>query len=127
MKTKFYFLAVSFLFIGISLFGQYEKQALIAEQYLQDNQAKWALTDLDIADIVVEKAYKSKHNGVTHITFQQRYRSIPIYNAQFKANLLPTGKVFYATNRFYTNLAEKITTHQAVSYTHLTLPTTPYV
>ena len=79
MKTKFYFLAVSFLFIGISLFGQYEKQALIAEQYLQNNQAKWALTDLDIADIVVEKAYKSKHNGVTHITFQQRYRSIPIY------------------------------------------------
>jgi len=114
MNTRIYLTYFFLLVISASLFGQYEKQIQLAEQYLQQNKTKWELTDQDIADIKVYNAYQTKHNGVTHIYFNQRYQGIDVYNAVYNANLLSNGKVFFATNRFHVNIASKVNTTRAL-------------
>lgn len=113
MNTKFY-LTYGLLLITYSLFAQFEKQAELAKQYLQQNKAKWNLAQQDIADLDLYNAYQTKHNKVTHLYFNQQYTGIPIYNAIYNANLLPNGKVFFTNNRFHSDIINKVNTTRAI-------------
>jgi len=107
MPKKFYLLLAGLL-LSISIFGQHEKAISTAKQFLKENHTKWALTEADIADIVIDNILRSEHNGVTHIYFHQRYQGIKIYNAISTLNILPNGEILQANNRFIPKIAERI-------------------
>ena len=114
MNTRFYLTYLLLLLFGSSLFAQYDKQIELAKQHLQQHKSEWGLSEQDIADIKLDYAYQSEHNGVTHIYFKQQYTGIEIFNAIYNANILPNGKILYVGNRFYQDIATKVNTTRAI-------------
>jgi len=112
MNRKFYLLLLTSLFLYTTTFGQHEKAISAAKQYLQENLANWQLTEADIADLEVQNIFTSKHNGVTHIYFNQSYQGIKIFNALSTINVLPNGEVLHASNRFLPKVASLVNTTQ---------------
>jgi len=80
----------------------------IAYQYLFDNKKELNLTTEDIQDYEVSDLYVSKHNGVTHVYFNQKYQNIEVNNALFNINILPNGEVLNYGNRYVSNLKTKV-------------------
>jgi len=111
MNKRIYLLLTSLLLIT-TVFGQHEKAISSAKQFLKENVANWQLTEADIADIAIENIFTSKHNGVTHIYFNQQYQGIKIFNALSTVNVLPNGEVLHATNRFIPKIATLVNTTQ---------------
>lgn len=98
------FILAAFLFsTDISAQKNFDAQQ-IALNYLKQNAKNWQLSDADIADVAVQYSYKTAHNGVTHVYLIQRHAGIEVYNALVNVNILPSGEVFYAGNRFVSNL-----------------------
>lgn len=111
--TKKVYLLLASLFLITTVFGQHEKAINAAKQYLSENTTKWQLTEADIADIAIENIFTSKHNGVTHIYFNQQYQGIKIFNALSTVNVLPNGEILHASNRFLPNISTLVNTTQA--------------
>ena len=88
------------------------KKISIAKDYIEAKRTDWNLTKADIAELKVDYAYQTDHNGLIHIYFKQQYRGIEIFNAVNTVNVLPNGKVLYAANRFYSNIENAINTTQ---------------
>ena len=80
----------------------------IAEGHLNDNAAALGLTAADLADKSVARQYRTQHNGVTHIYFQQLSQGIEVANGVINVNVLANGRVLNVGNRFVSNLAGKI-------------------
>ena len=112
MNRKFYLLLLASIFFYTTTFGQHEKAINAAKQYLQENLANWQLIEADIADIEVQNIFTSKHNGVTHIYFNQGYQGIKIFNALSTINVLPNGEILHASNRFLPEIANLVNTTQ---------------
>ena len=113
MNKRFYLLLITSLFLITTAFGQHEKAINSAKQFLKENIADWQLTEADIADVAIENVFTSKHNGVTHIYFNQQYQGVKIFNALSTINVLPNGEVLHASNRFLPKIATLINTTQA--------------
>lgn len=111
MNKKIYLLLSSF-FLFTTIFGQHEKAISSAKQFLKENINTWQLTEADIVDITVENILTSKHNGVTHIYFNQRYQGIKIFNALNTVNVLPNGEILHASNRFLPQIKTLVNTTQ---------------
>ncbi len=111
MNKKIYLLLAS-LFLFTTVFGQHEKAISAAKQFLKENITNWQLTEADISDISIESILTSKHNGVTHIYFNQQYQGIKIFNALSTVNVLPNGEILQASNRFLPKIATLVNTTQ---------------
>lgn len=77
----------------------------IAVGYLDAHKSELSLTAADIADFAVSDAYRSAHNGVTHVYLQQRLGGIEVVNGIFNVNVMSDGRIVNFGNRFVTNLA----------------------
>ncbi|KAJ1980020.1 hypothetical protein H4R34_002615 [Dimargaris verticillata] len=64
------------------------------------SQAK-AHTELDDHDFVVKDAYRSDHNGVTHVYLRQLHKGVEIINADMNINLDSNCKVISVGNTFH--------------------------
>lgn len=119
MKRDFTLLWTFLLFISVSnLSAQKEDFLNKALRHLEQEAINWQLETADLMDIIVSDEYVSRHNGVTHFYFVQRYAGIPIYSAVNGVHLDKDGKVFYATNTFQAKLAERInSTHPQIDAT----------
>lgn len=93
-----------------AVYSQRQSQLDAALRYVEQKREHWQLTRDDISDIIVSDQFQSRHNGVSHFYFIQRYQGIEVHNALMGIHLTPTGQLGYATNRFVPNLAEKINT-----------------
>ena len=80
----------------------------IALRHIEQNREQWLLSSEDIADLVVSDNYVSRHNGLTHIYFVQRYNGIELHNAVNGVHVNNHGQVVYATNRFMPKLAYNV-------------------
>jgi hypothetical protein len=127
-KTCF-FLMLLFL-SAATLEAQKQSPLDIALRHLEQARESWQLTAADIADVTVSDQYQTRHNGVTHLYFMQRYAGIPLYNAINGIHITRDGKVAFATNRFVPDLASRanatnpaLTAYQAIeaAATHLEL------
>ena len=120
MKKTFTQLSTLLLLMAINTMSWAQAQTPLetAMRYLEDKQEEWQLTKADIADVVVRDLYTSKHNGATHIYFNQRHSGIELYNAINGVHLKENGEVVFATNRFTPALAEKVNTTEAVVNAH---------
>lgn len=107
MKFKF---ITALLIFSSTLVAQKQIPLDIALRHLEKQKAEWQLTENDIADIVVNDQYLSKHNGTSHIYLKQQYAGIEIFNAINGVHIDRSGNVVHVTNRFYGNLAEFINT-----------------
>jgi hypothetical protein len=86
----------------------------VARDHVQRNKQAFGLTGSDVNDIVVTSAVQSRHNGVTHVYLQQRYRGIEVYNGLINVNVDRNGKVISAGSRFVANVAAAAGAQSAV-------------
>ena len=63
--------------------------------------------------MMVSDMYQSKHNGVTHVFFKQRYAGVEVYNALAGVHVMENGKVGFATSRFYPKVQTLVNTTSA--------------
>ncbi len=82
----------------------------LIQRYLQEKAISWKLQATDISNVRIRDAYTSQHNKVTHVYLNQTYQGIDIHNAISGFHLLPSGKLAYATNGFYSDIATSINT-----------------
>jgi len=85
--------------------GSLRSEAL---RHFQQKAEDWQLSAEDLQDLQINDQYKSVHNGVTHIYFQQRYLGIPVFNAISAVHISTEGKVLFSTNRFYDQLSNRV-------------------
>ena len=76
----------------------------IALQYLQSQRTAWHLTDQDVHQAAVQYQYKTAHNGVSHVYLIQQNFGVELYNGIVNINVLPSGEVLSAGNRFMPDL-----------------------
>lgn len=89
-------------------FAQPSAQTL-ARQHLLERAPQFEQSASDLNDLIITDSYTSKHNGVTHVYFKQRYDGIEIFNAISGVHLkVAEEKVFFSTNRFYNKLSERV-------------------
>jgi len=116
MRMKKFF-TLFFLSLPIFLLAQAENSQInpeqIAKQYLETHLADWQLQRSDISDIALVNNVYTKHNQVTTLYYNQRSHGIELYNAIYNISILPSGKVLIANNRFYKDIANKISTSTA--------------
>ncbi|MEM7115251.1 MAG: M36 family metallopeptidase [Chloroflexota bacterium] len=80
----------------------------IAKNYLNQNYASFGLTRQDLAEMAITDQYTTKHNGTTHIYFQQQFNGIRVYNGFININIAANGSVINAGSQFVGNLADSI-------------------
>jgi len=95
------------------MFAQTSKRA-VGDQYLNNNQEKLGLSDSDLSNLFVSDMYATKHNGVTHIYYQQSRKGIPVYNAILNLNITKDDKMVHSANTFVKDLDKKINTSKAL-------------
>ncbi|MBL7815301.1 MAG: M36 family metallopeptidase [Saprospiraceae bacterium] len=104
-----HFFSCGLMLFGLLLSTEIEAQknsnaTEIALNYLKIKAKSWGLTESDIADVAVQYNYETQHNGLTHVFLIQRKNGIEVYNAIVNVNVLPSGEVLFAGNRFIPNL-----------------------
>lgn len=104
-KTLFVLIAMCFSSL---LFAQKQTPLDIALRYVEQQRAQWQLDKTDVGNMLVNSQYETRHNGVTHIYFLQRYRDVPIYNAIMGVHITSDGRVAFANSRFHAGLSEKV-------------------
>ena len=85
-----------------------ERAVEIAFDYLEANHNDLGLQAADLADVVVNDQYVSRHTGVTHIYLLQRYQGIEVKNGILNLAIAPSGTVVHVGQRFVSGLAGKI-------------------
>ena len=68
----------------------------IAREFTRSN-----LPSIAIDSLYVAKEYSTRHNGVTHLVYQQQYRGLDVYGAEWVVNLDAQGRVLNAGGRLY--------------------------
>ncbi|MEM8997341.1 MAG: M36 family metallopeptidase, partial [Acidobacteriota bacterium] len=77
----------------------------VALDYLAANHADFGLTADDVSDYIVTDAYRSEHNGVTHVYLVQRHAGIEVYAGMVNINVARDGSIISLGNRFVANIA----------------------
>jgi extracellular elastinolytic metalloproteinase len=77
----------------------------IATDFIVKQQKDWNLTEQDVKEYFVQDHYFTQHNGVTHVYLIQQHKGIELYNGIINVNVMPSGEILYAGNRFMNNLA----------------------
>ncbi len=61
----------------------------------------------DVADLAVNKQYRSRHNGVTHLHLRQRIHDLEIDGTEYGVHLDRNGRVFFADGSMIANVAQR--------------------
>ena len=65
--------------------------------YLDDSAADLGVTSADFADVFVMSRYTSKHNGVTHFNFNQRFRGLEVFGGHVSVSVDANGGLVFAS------------------------------
>jgi len=103
---------ITMICLSISLIGQDKKAA--GTQFLDSHKAELGISDSDIRNAVIADMYQSKHNGVTHIYYNQAYKGIPVYNAILNLNITEEDEVLFYHNGFIPELESKVNTGKSL-------------
>jgi extracellular elastinolytic metalloproteinase len=94
----------------------------LAAAHLRDNHAALGLTARDVADARISAQSHSRHNGISHIQFQQQLGGIDVYGGVLLVNVARDGRILSVDNDFAPDLARrararvpKLTAQQAVT------------
>lgn len=80
----------------------------LAMNFLRNNIAALGLEAADLQGYAVSDVVYSKVTGTTHIYLQQRYRGVPVYNAQLQINVNRDGRILSVNNSFLPGIARAV-------------------
>ena len=86
----------------------------IAEKFLLESYEELNLSRTDVQNIKLNDAYKSTHNGLSHIFFKQLVDGIEIDDAIINLNIDKDGQVIFLGNRFIKNAASLVNNNRAI-------------
>ncbi|NBC06891.1 MAG: DUF11 domain-containing protein [Bacteroidetes bacterium] len=111
MKRTFTNLFLLFIGLGLHFSATAQQQGPldIALRYMGEQQEAWQLSEKGLRDVVLRDRVYSKHNGTTHLYFNQRHAGIEVHNA-INGVHVQDNEVKFATNRFIPNIAERVNT-----------------
>jgi extracellular elastinolytic metalloproteinase len=81
----------------------------LAMNFVRNNVAALGLDAADLQGYAVTDVVYSKVTGATHVYLQQRYRGIPVYNAQLQINVNRDGRIISVNNSFLPGIARAVT------------------
>jgi extracellular elastinolytic metalloproteinase len=84
----------------------------IALRFLEKQQSAWNLTAEDVKNVRVQDYYSTEANGVTHVFILQENAHIELYNGLVNVNVLPSGEILFAGNRFMHDFASTVNATQ---------------
>src|SRR5688572_749010 len=61
--------------------------------YLDDSAADLGVTSADFADVFVMSRVNSKHNGVSHFNFNQRFRGLEVFGGHVTVSVDSRGRL----------------------------------
>jgi hypothetical protein len=100
MKNKLYTLLLgAFLTLGVE--AQETTQTKIKSALLMQG-----LATTDVEDVIITNQYTTKHNGVTHVYFRQKYQGVEVFNGVGSIHLKNNQTVTFNQN-FVKNIAVK--------------------
>lgn len=73
--------------------------------HVRDNAASFGVTAADVEDLAVTDAYRSAHNGVTHVYLRQRLNRLDVLDGTMTVGVGRDGKVFHTGSRLIGDLA----------------------
>ncbi|MGH3011810.1 MAG: M36 family metallopeptidase, partial [Gaiellaceae bacterium] len=73
--------------------------------YVGKNAAELGVTRADVAGLAVTSAYTSRHNAVTHVNLNQRYRDLEVFEGHATVNVAADGSVVFAGSSFVDDLS----------------------
>ncbi len=80
----------------------------LAMTFVRNNLAALGLEAADLQGYEVTDVVQSKATGATHIYLRQRYRGIPVYNAQLHINVNRDGRIISVNNSFLPGIARAV-------------------
>lgn len=86
----------------------------IATDFLTNNLSIFNLLPEDILDIHFSRNFTTKHNGVTHLTIQQRVNGIDIFECTLKINIDSNGCVLNISGEPVNNIHASVNTADPV-------------
>lgn len=78
----------------------------IALRHVRRNHAALGLTASDVSEISISDAYRSAHNGITHVYLEQRIGGIAVRGSAMTVNVTSDGKVLHLGSRFMNAINE---------------------
>ena len=78
----------------------------VALRHVQENYAKLDLLASDVTELAVSDAYRSRHNGVTHVYLEQRIGGLQVRESAMTVNVDSEGKVLHLGSRFRSGIRE---------------------
>jgi extracellular elastinolytic metalloproteinase len=82
----------------------------LAMSFVRSNVAALGLEAADLQGYEVTDVVRSQATGATHIYLRQRYRGIPVYNAQLHVNVNRDGRIISVNNSFLPGIARAVKT-----------------
>ena len=84
------------------------RRMTLAMNFVRSNLTALGLEAADLQGYAVTDVVYSKVTGATHIYLQQRYRGIPVYNAQLHINVNRDGRIISVNNSFLPGIARAV-------------------
>ena len=91
-----------FLIINVSVFGQLPQNSTDYIKLILSQNTGLKSGDLD--EMKISSQSTDKQNGVTHIYFNQYYKTLPIHNSVLGLHLNKEGKIIALNSTFFKNL-----------------------
>ena len=86
----------------------------VAKQFLVRQLALLNLSPGDISELRTSRNYKTQHNGLTHLTFQQQVNGIDVFGGKVKINLDSEGRILNLSGEPMPNIHAIVNTGTAI-------------
>ncbi len=114
LATTVLFVAIALVLVSGPALAAEGEAVAAARNHLEARSAALGLASGDLADLVTTDAYVSKHTGVTHVYWLQRYTGIGIQGATASVHVGPDGGVVHSTEQLMANVADRVSSLQPV-------------
>jgi uncharacterized protein (TIGR03437 family) len=81
-----------------------------ARRFLQTRRDLFQLEQSEVAALTVAREYRTAHNGLTHITLQQRHQGIAVFQGDATTHIARNGEIIAASSSLVPHLAGTINT-----------------
>ena len=78
----------------------------IALSHVRTSTDELGVSSVDVADLFVTSEYTSRHNGVTHVNLNQRFRGLEVFGGHATVNVARDGRVVFVGGRFVSGLTD---------------------
>ena len=76
----------------------------VAIDHVLEHHAKLGLRPSDVSELAISDAYRSDHNGITHVYLEQRIGGLQVRGSAMTVNVTSEGDVLHLGSRFLTGI-----------------------